>query len=359
MENAGDVATTDAPVERELIQLQEQLDGDLTQVRARLRSLAMPGSHKVHEPIMYAVEHVGRLFRPTLVLASSYLVQKQPGTATGQDVIDAATAVELLHIATLCHDDLIDDALVRRGIPTTKVKFGSDIALLTGDYLLACCMRTAASLGVPQMTVMSETLIQACVGQIQETSGLFDQLRTEQDYLSAISGKTAYLMRAATMMGAMQPGVSAEAQDVLANFGHNLGMAFQIWDDILDLYGKDTGKDTGKELGKDLLNGVYTLPILYAFEYLPDHLLKRLREKRSTPRELREMLSIITESGAIDRAAAVAQGYVVDAVQAVKTHPCFTDRARAVEDCLLGLIARLAPRHPALQDLHVGLGLGG
>lgn len=331
--------------------LQEHLDRDLARVRERLGVLARPASGKAEEPIMYAVEQVGRLFRPTLVLASFYLVQNEFGAGTPQEVIDTAASVELLHVATLCHDDLIDNAAIRRGKPTAGARYGSDVGLLIGDYLLACCMRIAAGLGVSQTSVMSDTLIQMCLGQIEETRGLYDPLRTEEDYLSAISGKTAYLMRAASMMGAMRPDVGPDTQEVLAGFGHNLGMAFQIWDDILDLF----GTDTGKEPAQDLRNGVYTLPIIYALDKFPDHLVGKLRDQTVTAEELQELVRVINDSGATSRAAATARRRVADAVRSVKTHPVFADRAPLVERCLLGLIAKLAPRHPAIPDLHAVL----
>ncbi|KAK1184905.1 polyprenyl synthetase family protein [Streptomyces sp. NBS 14/10] len=333
------------PLDDRLAQVQEQLQEDLAQVRERLCALVAPPHHKIQDPIMYAVEHTGRLLRPSLVLLSSYLLEGETGAATHRRVIDAAAAVEILHIATLHHDDLIDDAQVRRGRSTTNAKYGDAIALLTGDYLLARCMQAAASLGASRMMSMAETLIDVCVGQMLESSQLFDPLRTEEDYLVAVSGKTARLMRTATAMGALQCNASTEVQDALESFGHNLGMAFQIWDDILDI----CSEETGKQVAKDLLNGVYTLPVIYAIEDFPDRLLPALREQPLSADRCQEILSLMHECGAISRAADVAQRHVTDALRAVESHPSFVHRAPVIGRYLRNLVDRLASQHPALR----------
>lgn len=325
-------------------QVQLRLQEDLIRVRERLRSLVAPPHDRIHAPIMYAVEETGRLLRPTLVLLSSYLIE-EPGAVTHRRVIDAAAVVEILHIATLFHDDLIDEAQVRRGRPTANAKYGSAIALLTGDYLLARCMQAAASLGVSRMLPMAETLIDVCVGQMLESSQLYDPLRSEDDYLTSISGKTARLMRTATMLGALQSRASADAQSTLENFGHNLGMAFQIWDDILDV----CSNKTGKQVAKDLHNGVYTLPVIYAIQDSPDRLLPTLRERPLSTDRCQEVLFLMRESGAISRAAQLAHRHVADAIGAVESHPSFADRAPAVGRYLREMVDLLASQHPALQ----------
>ncbi|MGO4422546.1 DUF6875 domain-containing protein, partial [Streptomyces sp. MCAF7] len=133
-------------------------------------------------------------------------------------------------------------------------------------------------------------------------------------------------------------------QDALESFGHNLGMAFQIWDDILDI----CSEETGKQVAKDLLNGVYTLPVIYAIEDFPDRLLPTLREQPLSADRCQEVLSLIHESGAISRAADVAQRHVTDALRAVESHPSFVHRAPIIGRYLRNLVDRLASQHPAL-----------
>lgn len=322
----------------DLARVRERLADDLARVTDRLRELVTPRDNRINDPVMYSVAHTGRLLRPTLVLLSSYLFEGEPGQATGQHVIDAAATVEILHIATLYHDDLIDEAEIRRGVPTANAKYGDAIALLTGDYLLASCMLAAARLGVPHLRLMAETLVDICVGQTIETSQLFDPLRTEQDYLAAVSGKTARLMRACTAMGALQCGADPETREALESFGHNLGMAFQIWDDILDLSTTDTGKQTAK----DLFNGVYTLPVIYAIKDYPDRLLPALEQQPLTAEQCAEILTVMHECGAMGRATEMAARHVSAAVSAIQDNQLLAERAPAVVRYLFDLVGRLA-----------------
>ncbi|MGW6708936.1 polyprenyl synthetase family protein [Streptomyces sp. NPDC054956] len=335
------------PTDGGLVRIQERLKGDLERVRESLYSLAVPPHQRIHEPIMYAVEQTGRLLRPTLVLLSSYLLEDEGAGVTPQRVIDGAAVVEVLHIATLYHDDLIDEAQVRRGRPTSNAKYGDAVALLTGDYLLARCMQAAASLGASRMMTMAETLIDLCVGQMLETTQLFDPLRSEEEYLTSISGKTARLIRTASLMGASQAGGDIASQEALEAFGYNLGMAFQIWDDILDI----CSQETGKQPGKDVLNGVYTLPVIYAVRDSPDRILPVLREQPISPVQCQAIIDAMQETGSIGRAADVAQRYMADALDALESHPSFVHRAPLVRRCLRDLVDGLASQHPAQEAL--------
>ncbi|MBO8187708.1 polyprenyl synthetase family protein [Streptomyces spirodelae] len=343
-----------SPLDGGPTRIPEQLRADLERVRKRLGVLVAPPHHRIQAPITHGVEHTGRLLRPTLVLLSSYLLQDDLDEATHQRLIDAAAVVEILHTATLYHDDVIDDAQVRRGQPTVNARHGATLALLAGDFLLARCMQIAASLGVSRVRTMAETLVDVCAGQMLESSQLFDPLRTEDDYLTAISGKTARLMRTATLMGALQCGADEVARDALERFGHHLGMAFQIWDDILDL----CGAQTGKQVAKDLFNGVYTLPVIYAVEESPDRLLPLLREQTLSPEQCQEVLSVLHECGAVGRAARTAQRHVADALAAVESQPSFARRAPAVRRCLHELVGRLVSQHPDLRSPAETVGAG-
>ena len=323
--------------------VQERLASDLERVRGRLRTLVEPTQEKINGPIMYSIAHSGRLLRPILLLLASYLVEPDGATTSPAHVIDAAATVEILHVATLYHDDLIDRAPIRRGQPTANAKYGPAIALLTGDYLLASCMRSAAALGAEQTVTMADTLIGMCAGQILESSQLFDPDRTEEDYFTAIAGKTAHLMRTCTTMGALQHAADAQARDALETFGVNLGMAFQIWDDILDFF----GADTGKENASDLRNGVYTLPVIYAIKDAPERVLPALRHRPLSPDGLAEVLAAMESTDAIGRAAQAARRYVSDAIFAIASSPSLAGRSTPVSGYLLDMVDRLASQHPA------------
>ncbi|MBV6699915.1 polyprenyl synthetase family protein [Kitasatospora aureofaciens] len=294
------------------------------------------------------MENAGHLLRPTLVLLSSYLLDTGRDSRTHRRVIEGAAVVETLHIATLHHDDVIDNAQIRRGKPSINAKYGNAIALLTGDYLLARCMQSAASLGRPHLVAMAETLTDMCVGQMLESSQLHDPSRTEEDYFAAISGKTARLLRMAASMGALQSKAGKGEREALESFGHNLGMAFQIWDDILDI----CSRETGKQPAKDILNGVYTLPVIYAVQDFGNRLVPVLRAQPLSAEQCGEVVAVVEESGAIARAAKVAQRYTDDALHAVETHRATAPHAPIVRRCLSDLVGSFAARHPALQALH-------
>ncbi|MFE7559152.1 polyprenyl synthetase family protein [Kitasatospora sp. NPDC057500] len=331
----------------EAARIQERLQKDLVRVREALHSLLIPPHSRIREPVLHAVENAGHLLRPTLVLLCSYLLDDEVGGRTRRRVIEGAAVVETLHIATLHHDDVIDEAQIRRGEPSINAKYGNAIALLAGDYLLARCMQGAAALGRAQLLTMAETLTDMCVGQMLESTQLHDPTRSEADYFAAISGKTARLLRSAAATGALQSKAGRGEREALESFGHNLGMAFQIWDDILDI----CSRETGKQQAKDILNGVYTLPVIYAVQDFGDRLVPVLRKKPLSVGQCEEVVSLLHESGAIVRAATVAQRYTDDALHAVETHPATAPHAPVVRRCLTDLVGSFAARHPALQAL--------
>ncbi|MBB1261651.1 polyprenyl synthetase family protein [Streptomyces alkaliterrae] len=342
MKQTPAVAASPYSSDEALTLVQKRLEGDLARVRERLHSLVAPPHSRIAGPIEYAVAQTGRLLRPTLVLLSAYLLEEDAAD-TPQRVVDAAAVVETLHVATLYHDDLIDDARTRRGRPTANAKYGDTLALLTGDYLLARCMEAAAA--VNAAPVMARTLTDVCVGQMLESSQLYDPLRSEDDYLAAISGKTARLIRTAALMGALQSNADNIGQEALEGFGHHLGMAFQIWDDILDI----CSEETGKQVAKDLHNGVYTLPVIYAARTHPDEMLPILRERPMSEEQRQRVISLTHRSGALGRAADVARDHVRDAMGALRSHPSFAERAPVVGRYLHGVVDRFASQHPALR----------
>ncbi|MEV5321607.1 polyprenyl synthetase family protein [Streptomyces sp. NPDC052687] len=347
---------TSAPIENESPPSPPELDSattvgnrlrtDLERVRERMRALALPPDRRIRPPVAHGLERSGRMLRPALALLSSYLLEERPGV-TSQRVIDGAAAVEILHLATLFHDDVIDRAPLRRGRPTVNARYGDSLALLGGDYLLARCMHIAASLGADRLSEMAQTLIDICAGQMIETRQLFDPRRTEEDYFDAIAGKTARLLKAACTTGALAPGATDESAAVLEYFGEKLGMAFQIWDDILDI----TGQGTGKQPGQDIANGVYTLPVIDAIRACPERLLPLLDDGPPTPEACRELIAVVWECGAVGRAAEVARRHMADALRAVESHAAFAGRAPAIRQQLRSLVGTFASQHPALRVL--------
>jgi len=300
-----------------------KLASDLLLVREEMRGAATGADDRVRNRLDHFLDRTGRLFRPSLALVAAYLTAGSLSTAVRADVVRAATAVEFLHVATLYHDDVIDEAATRRDAQTLNSRFGNTTAILSGDYLLACCMDLGSRLGAQATETIAETLRTMCAGQIVETADLFRAERTEDDYFNAINGKTASLLRTSAFLGALVAGGSPAAVRAIGEYARHLGLAFQIWDDIRDI--RASASTTGKERGKDLRNGVYTLPVIYGMRATPDvlaPLLQALADRNADPWTERRISDLIERSGALDQAVGVAEQHVRQAFSAVSDVEC-------------------------------------
>jgi heptaprenyl diphosphate synthase len=249
----------------------EHLQGDLARAQRVIDQTVAVDDPTISELCLRLTRNPGRLFRPTLLLTSSYLFAED-GPAD-EPVIAGAALVELLHIATLYHDDICDRAETRRGLPTVNATHGDQVALLCGDYLLAGCSRLAATLGPAAMQLFGDALAGLAHGQLLETLQTGDLSRTEAGYLASIRGKTATLMSTSSALGAVLAGAE-DQQAIMYAYGENLGMAFQIWDDISDLW---PARDTGKATYSDLRNRIHSLPVILGLQQHPRELLALLR----------------------------------------------------------------------------------
>ncbi|HEY0450494.1 polyprenyl synthetase family protein [Actinophytocola sp.] len=311
------------------------LADDLARVRKVLVATVRVGEQRINEPCGTLVRTNGRLFRPTLVLTSAYPFAS--GGPASERVVNAAAVVELLHVATLYHDDLCDEAASRRGLPTVNAVYGDSIALLCGDHLLACCVELLAGLVPEAVLLFAETLKALCNGQFMETVEGGDLARGEEAYFESIAGKTAKLMSASAEIGAMQAGAGAREQKVMASYGHHLGVAFQIWDDLLDLW---SAVDTGKPRFGDLRNGVYTLPVIYGLQRRPAELTELLAAQPLTDGGCAEILALLDETDARQRALGAAREHVGAALGSLAE---LGDLAADVSPRLLGVARELMP----------------
>ena len=197
-----------------------------------------------------------------LALLSGYF-----GDPTDPRLIPASVSLELVHVATLYHDDVIDEAESRHGVPAANVRWDNTVAILTGDYLFARASEVGADLGPDVCRILAQTIAVLCDGQIREVDAARRLDRTEASYLEVIRRKTGALIAASCRLGAMMSDAPAEHVDILEAFGESLGLAFQLSDDIMDLTASQL--ELGKEPGVDLKEGVYTLPVLHALEHSP------------------------------------------------------------------------------------------
>nr|WP_241732306.1 polyprenyl synthetase family protein [Galbitalea soli] len=204
----------------------------------------------------YLLEAGGKRVRPVLTLLTAQL-----GGGNNAEVIAAAEAIEIIHLASLYHDDVMDEAQMRRGVASAQTVWGNSVAILTGDLLFARASKLVASLGVEAITLQADTFERLCLGQLHETIGPRPDEDPIDHYLQVLADKTGSLIASAAKMGVMLSGAPAEYREPVVAFGEKIGVAFQLIDDIIDLSPKP--EQTGKVAGTDLRAGVATLPLLY------------------------------------------------------------------------------------------------
>ena len=294
----------------------------LDAVEERLAEQVTSSHAFVDRAARYLITAGGKRFRPLLVALTGHLGPDGPSEerpAPGP-LVDASVIVELVHLATLYHDDVIDEATARRGTPSANSRWDNTVAILTGDYLFARASDLSADLGVEVTRIMARTLAQLCEGQIAEVQGSLGALPpdvpqlepTREHYLEVISGKTASLISTSCRYGALLSGVDADGVEAVARYGWNVGMAFQLSDDILDI-GSDH-EDSGKTPGTDLREGVRTLPTLLAIEEDPDGELAHLLAGDLGDDEVARALELLRGSDVLERSRDAAASYVQDAV---------------------------------------------
>lgn len=282
----------------------------LQAVEAQLRETAASRNPFAADAAQYLIDAGGKRFRPMLVLLAGMAGGAQP---THPDLVSAGVVVELVHISTLYHDDVIDAADTRRGTPSSHVKWSNTVAILTGDFLLARASELSAALGTEVTRIMARTIAELCEGQILEVQGSLDasvhgavrRAPTRQHYLDVIDGKTASLIRSSCRLGALLSGQGPAAVDALTRFGHHLGYAFQLADDVLDIASESV--ESGKVPGTDLREGVHTMPVLLALEEEgPDSPLAALLED-PTDANVTKALEVLRAHPGLEAARQVAR----------------------------------------------------
>jgi heptaprenyl diphosphate synthase len=209
----------------------------------------------ITEAAQHLVRAGGKRFRPLLVMLAA-----QFGDPYAPGVVPSAVVVELTHLATLYHDDVMDEAAVRRGVDSANTRWGNSVAVLTGDFLFARASHILADLGPEAVRVQAEAFERLVTGQILETAGPQDGRDPVDHYLDVLGGKTGSLVAVSCRFGAMMSGADETVVDVLTQYGERLGVAFQLADDVLDI--ASDSHESGKTPGTDLREGVSTLPVL-------------------------------------------------------------------------------------------------
>jgi len=234
--------------------LMKTLEAGLEQVETQLRIASSHAESVINGPSRHLVDAGGKRVRPTLVLLTSLL-----GNGISENVIKAAVVVELTHLATLYHDDVMDEAPTRRGVPTAQTVWGNSVAILTGDLLFARASKVGLGLGDDSLKLQSETFERLCLGQLHETIGPNSAENAYDHYVSVLADKTGSLIAASAQLGAMLSDANKNFIPALSRFGEKIGVAFQLIDDVIDI--SEEGP-SGKTPGTDLRAGVPTLPTL-------------------------------------------------------------------------------------------------
>lgn len=258
------------------------------------------------------VESGGKMLRPALVYVGAEFglsrSQKQWTKKQKEKMVNIAAAIELLHTATLIHDDILDRASSRRGIPTLHTRFGTTNAILAGDWLFSRTYRIIAQYVHPSRAVLLADFVGAiCKAEINQDLTKFSFALSRRKYLQTIAGKTAALFALALHIGASETGCSALNTQALRRTGYNLGMAFQIIDDILDY--ESSLEELKKPVGNDIREGLCTLPLIYALQEDSAHIRPLLSEIRAAPESVESILSRVMKTNAIDHARADAAHY--------------------------------------------------
>jgi heptaprenyl diphosphate synthase len=285
------------------------LGTDLAEGLSRVESALVSAVGSEHPFVREAAGHLmaagGKRFRPMLALLAAQL-----GDARAPEVIRAAVVCELTHLATLYHDDVMDEAAVRRGAPSANSRWGNSIAILTGDLLFARASDLLADLGPEAVRVQARTFERLVTGQIRETVGPQPGEDPVAHYLEVLADKTGSLVATSARFGAGFAGVDQPLVAALTAFGEEVGVAFQISDDLLDIVSADGA--SGKSPGTDLREGVATLPVLFALAG-DDPAEARLRELVAGPvtgeSEHAEALALLRSSDGLARATAVLGEY--------------------------------------------------
>ena len=292
------------------------LDGveeDLLRLEPLLSSSVTTGDRFLDDVTTHLISAGGKRLRPTLVLAAATAGERP----ASREVLLGGVAVELVHLASLYHDDVIDEATVRRNVDSVNSRFGNLVAIVAGDYLLARSAAIAASLGTEIAGLLADTLGSLCQGQIIEVRSSFHVDRTEEDYFAAIAGKTAALMSASCRIGALTGGLPRPEVEAFTAFGRAFGMVFQLRDDVLDVVARDG--ELGKPRGQDPAEGIYTLPVLLA---LADpgaggELRTLLGQPLGLP-EREKARAIVSESSAVAATVGVARRHAHQAAEAAE-----------------------------------------
>lgn len=302
-----------------LLDIYAKMKHDLNVIEAELEQSMTSDHALLSEASLHLLKAGGKRIRPVFVLLAGKF-----GEYNLDQLKKVAVALELIHMASLVHDDVIDNAETRRGQLTVKSKWDNRIAMYTGDYIHAKALLIVTDLQHPLLhQMLSKAMVEMCVGEMEQIRDFFNTSQTVRNYLLRIRRKTALLIAISCQLGAIAADCDRKTSLALYKFGYNVGMAFQIKDDLLDLCG--TEKQIGKPPGSDIRQGNITLPVLLALQEpqlaLPLQTeIARIREAEGQA-DTRQALALIKGSRGIARSEELAERYIVKAIAALEQLP--------------------------------------
>lgn len=291
------------------------LEDDLVYIEDKLRAQLASTQPMLEEASLHLLQAGGKRLRPVFVLLAGTF-----GRYDRERLSQVAVALELIHMATLVHDDVIDDADTRRGISTVKFRYGNRLAMYAGDFIFAQALATLSQVDdVSLHRTLAHAIERMCVGEIEQIRDLYDTGQSMRSYLRRIRRKTALLIEMSCALGAMAAGAAPQVVTRLRQYGYCAGMAFQITDDILDFTA--TPERLGKPVGGDLRQGNITAPVLYACRGESGSRLKSLISRGQTESEIEEALRLVRSGDAIDCSRTLAARYLERALKALDQLP--------------------------------------
>ncbi len=281
----------------------------------------------VREAATHLLRAGGKRIRPALVFLGARFHHYDPSR-----LLPLGAAVEMIHMATLIHDDVVDSSTTRRGRPTVNAKWSDKVSVLTGDFLFARAFMLVATYGTSEIIrILGEVVFNLSLGEIQQLGRLYSFRQDQDEYLDRIAKKTARFIAACCDVGAIASGAPPHFRRALHDYGFAVGMGFQIVDDVLDF--TSSVPELGKPIGNDLRSGVYTLPLIYALQHGKDRV--RLRELCSLAEigdeEVRQITRLVEASGAFRHAFELAEAYIGQAKAALADLPPVSARDTLAE----------------------------
>lgn len=301
-----------------LAEIYLQVKHDLNIIEQELERAIISNSDTLTEASTHILKAGGKRIRPVFVLLGG-----QFGNYRIEDLKHIAVPLELIHMGSLVHDDVIDDADLRRGKQTIKAKWDNRVAIYTGDYIFGKAIEIASYFENPEIhLLLANAMMEMCLGEVEQIQDQYDWEQNLRIYLRRIKRKTALLFAVSCKLGAMAANAERRVQKSLYEFGYNVGMSFQITDDILDFIG--TEKQLGKPAGSDLLQGNLTVPALHAMhhhQHIKEMIYSTVSREMNPNVDMTEIIEEIKNSGSIEYSLDLSDRYLKKALKALATLP--------------------------------------